>query len=262
MKALISVFLLLASSLTFSAGSTTHCNKMVPYGYPVVSHTLQIHATRLCRIAYYVHHNDSYLVPVYTASWLLPENLDGVNPRVNAFKPDPDLSVGYRAELVDYINDRREDGIEYDRGHMVPVDDMRNNSVAMLQSFYLSNMVPQDYRNNRGIWKSIEFRVRKWAKGRPGGLYVFSGPIFDVFPPATLGPNHVGIPTRIFKVVIDKENGEGVAFLVHNGPYPEGTSYKSVMTTISEVERISKINFAPLSTSPTLKTQIGANFVE
>lgn len=259
MKAFVSVLLLVASSFTFAASS---CDKMMPYGYPVVSPSLQIHGTKLCRIAYFVNHNDSYLVPIYSASWLLPENLDGENTRINAFKPDPDLPVGGRAELADYINDPQEDGTEYDRGHMVPVDDMRKDSAAMLQSFYLSNMVPQDYRNNRGIWKSIEGHVRKWAKARPGGLYVFSGPIFDTWPPATIGPSHVGVPTRLFKVVINKATGQGVAFLVNNGPYAHGVSYTSVMTTIKEVEEIAKINFAPLSASTTLKTQIGAEFIE
>jgi endonuclease G len=59
---------------------------------------------------------------------------------------------------------------------MAPSADMAWDEQAMSESFYLSNMVPQvGIGMNRGIWKDLEEKVRKWTLDRKS-VYVFTGP--------------------------------------------------------------------------------------
>ena len=46
----------------------------------------------------------------------------------------------------------------------------------MSESFFLTNMIPQDPGNNRGIWKYVEEYTRFWADAY-GEVYVVSGVI-------------------------------------------------------------------------------------
>lgn len=65
------------------------------------------------------------------------------------------------------------------RGHQIPSAD-RLNRAANVQTFYGTNMTPQDYNFNGGIWANLENQVRTWAKktGATSGtdtLYVVTG---------------------------------------------------------------------------------------
>jgi DNA/RNA endonuclease G (NUC1) len=87
----------------------------------------------------------------------------------------------------------------------------------MSESFLLSNMIAQVANNNRGIWKQLETWERDWAvKG--GDFYIISGGIFDQGHPVT-GAG-LGIPTRIYKIIHDKQSGNTMAYLMPNAPLP------------------------------------------
>jgi endonuclease G len=206
MKRFLSALLvsLLVSSTSYAAPS--HCDQLVAYGYPQSATSLD--TTQLCRIAYTVNHDNTRKTPIYSAELLLKENSSGDNPRVNAFKADPDLHPTQRAELRDYSK-------AYDRGHMTPFEDAKKDSAAALQTFYLSNMVPQDLHLNRGLWHALENHVRTWAANSKNGVYVITGPVYDTKTPKTIG-NGVAVPDRVFKVVIDKTTHQGIGFLVPN----------------------------------------------
>jgi endonuclease G len=252
MKKLFTLVAILFSSLSF-ASDIDHCEQMVPFGFP----TVKVEQTEdLCRIAYFVKHDNTNKVPTYSAEYLEHEavNTDGVT-RVDAFKPDPDLAPSVRAELSDYS------GKGYDRGHMTPFEDLHANTAMALQSFYLSNMVPQDAKLNRGLWRSIEMKTRVWATQSKDGLYVITGPVFDG---ATkkIG-NGVGVPTHIFKVLIDKSSNQGIAFLVPNNTPPKNVKLENYIVTITDVENASGINFTPELSDPAKlawKKQIGTQF--
>lgn len=47
----------------------------------------------------------------------------------------------------------------------------------MAETFYLSNVVPQNSNNNAGFWYRLEAYCRVLAR-RYNGVYVFSGPLF------------------------------------------------------------------------------------
>jgi len=239
---------LAAVTLSTAAFADSHCDQMVPFGYPQTQVT---DTTQLCRIAYTVNHDNARKVPVYSAEFLLPENFKGKNKRVNAFKADPDLHPTQRADLNDYDK-------KYDRGHMTPFEDTKANPVASLQTFYLSNMVPQDLHLNRGMWRTIENRTRNYVDNAGHGLYVITGPVFDG-KPKTIGEG-VAVPTRLYKVVIDKESMQGIAFLVPNSSPKAGDSYDKFITTITEVERVTGINFTPTLKNTEFKNVVGKEF--
>ncbi|WP_077035655.1 DNA/RNA non-specific endonuclease [Pelomonas sp. KK5] len=132
--------------------------------------------------------------------------------RSDEFYADPRLPPGERAELVDYR------GSGLDRGHLANAADQPDRD-SMIQSFALSNMVPQDPQSNRkGAWLKAEKDTRKYVLRRAeGDVYVFSGPLFRG-PLRTIGPDRVWVPSHLFKLVYDERAGRAWAFIVANGP--------------------------------------------
>lgn len=239
---------LLALTASFSiAANNSHCDQMLPFGYP----THQVaESTQLCRIAYTVSHDNVRKVPIYSAELLLPVT-DTKTVRVNAFKADPDLHPTQRAKLSDYDK-------TYDRGHMTPFEDTSYNSAAARQTFYLSNIVPQNLHMNRGMWRTLENHVRTWTNATPNGLYVITGPIF-AGPVAVIGDG-VAVPTHLFKVVIDKQNMQGIGFIIPNAPPKKGVTFSDYKVSISAVERASGLNFTPTLKQSPLKDVVSAEF--
>ena len=89
--------------------------------------------------------------------------------RTNQFYADPRLARGERAELDDFA------GTGFDRGHMANAADQPDQQ-SMIQSFALSNMIPQDPDNNlKGAWAKAEKDTRKYVRRAAGNVYVFSG---------------------------------------------------------------------------------------
>lgn len=245
-------FVIAAAVLSFSANAQSSCDQMVAFGYPTVPLT---DTTLLCRINYVVNHDNSKKVAAYSAELLLQDYSTGKNKRVNAFKADPDLHPSVRAELEDY----NQETDNYDRGHLTPYEDSKYNSVAALQTFYLSNMVPQDLHMNRGVWRAIENRTRQYAREHETGVYVVTGPVFSG-PRRTIG-NGVAVPDYLFKVIIDKEHYQGVAYVVPNRGPLRGEKPMNFAVPISEVERITGINFTPyLKGDKSWKEEIGSEF--
>ena len=75
----------------------------------------------------------------------------------------------------------------------------------MAQSFSLANMVPQDPRQNSGPWAKVEADTRKYVLRAKGDVYVLTGLVFAALKP--IGPNHVHVPTHMFKLVYDASTG-------------------------------------------------------
>jgi endonuclease G len=128
--------------------------------------------------------------------------------RTNEFYPDPRLARGSRAELVDF----KSSGL--DRGHLASAANQPDQQ-SMIQSFALSNMVPQDPFNNRKTWAKIESDVRKFARRAQGEVFVFSGPIFRG-QQRTIGPDRVWVPSHLFKLVYDEASRRSWAYILAN----------------------------------------------
>lgn len=73
----------------------------------------------------------------------------------------------------------------------------------MDESFYLSNMSPQESGFNRGIWARLEACVRENAVAA-GALWVVTGPVLEAGLPA-IGASRVSVPGAYYKVLLDLE---------------------------------------------------------
>lgn len=134
-------------------------------------------------------------------------------------------------------------GSFFDRGHLAPAADMSFSLQAMSESFYMSNMSPQRPEFNRGIWKTLEEKVRLFAEFH-GDLYVVSGPVFDYTKPVvTIGKNKVAVPDKYYKVLLDANAAKpkAIGFILPHRDSPKDISAFAV--PIDAVEKASGLDF-------------------
>jgi endonuclease G len=110
----------------------------------------------------------------------------------------------------------------------------------MSESFFLSNMVPQVANNNRGIWKQLEMQERQWAMAPGTDFYIISGGIYDQGHART--GNGLGIPTRLYKIIIEKNSKRVMAYLMPNQALPVADLPK-YQTTVQAVEQATGFKF-------------------
>ncbi|MBU6325611.1 MAG: DNA/RNA non-specific endonuclease [Bacteroidetes bacterium] len=156
--------------------------------------------------------------------------------RTNKFIPDPSVQTG-SATAADYANSG------YDRGHLAPAGDMGWSAITMSESFYYSNMSPQEPSFNRGIWKKLEEQVRAWANA-DSVLYVVTGPVLSEGLP-TIGPNMVSVPRYYYKVLLDfnKPGFKAIGFVLPNAP--SSLPLSSFAVSVDSVERLTGLDFFP-----------------
>ena len=115
-------------------------------------------------------YNYDWKIPNWVAYELTDIEVKGEVPRYDKFKPDPMVPQNVSATTNDYKHSG------YDRGHLAPAADMKWDEQAMKESFYLSNICPQNPNLNGGVWKDLEEQVRDLASQK-GSIFVICGPI-------------------------------------------------------------------------------------
>lgn len=218
------------------------CDDMVAYGMPEVQTTESSNITLLCRKMYVLAHNNERHTAWWSAEKLESKNLGVSRERIDAFRADPDLPKESGADLIDYA------GTGFDKGHLAPTGDMHSDPEAMIESFYLSNMVPQLPKNNRVGWRSLESYVRYQAKKR-GTLFVITGPIYQDFPIKTIGKSDVAVPSHLYKIIYDPNANEALSFVVPNIPIKK-LDLIHFISDLATVEQLTKIKFFPSSVAP------------
>lgn len=152
-----------------------------------------------------VSYNENLLIPNWVCWELTPEEASGTkSSRTDFFEPDP-LVKGATALDTDYR------GSGYDRGHMAPAADMKWSEQAMIESFYFSNICPQNKELNAGKWLELEQKCRYWAKKYKSSVYIACGPIFTKNEGYVIGDNEVVVPDAFFKCICQKRDGRWVA---------------------------------------------------
>lgn len=219
------------TSITESQASTAGEGLEIPHmqsavGGQIIKHT-----------GYSLSYNADYKTPQWVAWELTRKETQGEAKRTDKFVPDPDVR-GAKAYAADYKNSG------YDRGHMAPAADMKWSRKAMEESFYLSNICPQNKNLNRGDWNDLEEQSRQWAK-RFGAIYIACGPVYDSKKPKRIGNNKVGIPDAFYKVILinDKKNPQAIGFIFPNraGHQPL-TDY---IVSVDSIEKRTGIDFFP-----------------
>jgi len=226
----LSIFLVLTSPTL--AGPLEDCAEYARLGVPGQDGDI------LCRTGHLLAHDPARKTPIWVVERLTSEKATStVVPReAGSFRLDAGLKKGRRAGLSDY----RKSG--YDRGHMAPAADMHWDKQAMIECFYLSNMVPQvGKKMNQEIWKALEELVRAWAIDR-GELFIYTGPIYDGATTKTIGKNKVAVPSRLYKIVYDPNKQEAIAFIMPNEAL-ETEDLPLYIFTIRDVEESTGLDF-------------------
>jgi endonuclease G len=214
-------------------------NPNVRWGYPGGACTL------LIKEFYVICEDIPRRLPEWVTYELTREMLAGHAARTDDFRPDPDLTPGERAELVDYRNSG------YDRGHMAPAGDFQRGQPAMSETFLLSNMAPQHPNLNRRMWQLLEAQIRHLADAH-GHIWVFTGPLYldaagnPTTPSQFIGPDRVAVPTHFFKVVLcEHASGahEMFAFIMANRLEPLSGQPVDYVASVDRVEQLTGLNF-------------------
>ncbi len=184
---------------------------------------------------YTLSYNEKHEQAEWVAYFLNRERVNGVVDRTDDYRADPNLKTGSSTN-------QDHEGSGYDRGHLAPAAAMAFSKNAMSESFYLSNMSPQEAGLNRGIWRQLEKQVRKWTKQK-GSLYVITGPILNEVE-ETIGMNDVAVPARFYKVLWHQTTSgknQGIGFTLPNRSGDKSLS--EYVRSIDQIESLTGINF-------------------
>ena len=167
---------------------------------------------------------------------LTAEETQGDQERSNHFRPDP-LVDGDPVVTQDYSKSG------YDRGHMAPAADMKWSEQAMKESFYMTNMCPQNHSNNAGDWKDLEELERDLAQ-KYGRIYICCGPIVTDSS-VTIGTvRKIVVPQSFYKVFLRHKSDDSwttIGFVMPNAP--GNRPLLTYMLSVDEVEQLTGIDF-------------------
>lgn len=189
------------------------------------------------RVGYTASYNHTTLCPDWVAWELTADEVSGELNGQYSFSRDPDVQFP-KASREDYSNSG------WDKGHMAPRADMKWNLKALEESYYFTNICPQDHEMNSQAWRKIEELTRRLAR-RYGSVLVVCGPVFDSVNHRHIGPSCVHVPDRFFKALAVMVDGEWqtVAFLVENNR--QSRSPRSYAVTVDSVEAVVGRNLFP-----------------
>ena len=233
MKKIISLFIILLTTLS----CTRSDNLSAPKDKVNSSSTLIPTNNRGYLIAH-TYYSLSYSESNRQAEWvaydLNPASINGTQVRTDDFKFDPFVKNNP-------VGSSEYSGSGYDRGHLCPAADMKLNFTSMSETFYMSNMSPQEPSFNRGIWASLESKVRTWAIEK-NGVYVVTGPVLRNIC-GSVNNGSISVPCFYYKIVF-KDNGVdkiAIALLLNN--QGSNSSLKSFTTSIDNIESLTGIDF-------------------
>lgn len=179
----------------------------------------------------------------WVSHMILPDILSRCWERTDDFRPDPSLEAG--PSLEDY----KFKGKPFDKGHLAPAADFRWCREAVSASFLLSNMSPQPSDFNRGIWAELEKTIRAYITLNPKTeLYLITGPVLKADLPKLHENNRISIPEAYYKVILDRKNQRGIAFLLDTQKVDEkrfAEKLEKSAMTISALEAKLGMDFFP-----------------
>ncbi|RYY74558.1 MAG: DNA/RNA non-specific endonuclease [Gammaproteobacteria bacterium] len=215
-----------------------NCSQFQTNGFPVATDkTIVNRSYYTCRSGYATQYDPVEKSPVWTAEHLTAATLKGNASRSElSFVQDPDIPR--RSVANDYDFSRS----GFQRGHLAPAGNFKNDQLAMNESFFYTNAVPQAPRHNMHIWNYLEAATREIATRR-GELFVITGPVYTSNPRKKIGAN-VSVPDALYKVLIDPRTNEMTAFLIPNSD-DVGDDFNKFQMSVRNLEKLAAINFNP-----------------
>ncbi|XP_003227857.1 nuclease EXOG, mitochondrial [Anolis carolinensis] len=210
------------------------------------------------QVRYYTNHALSYDQAKRVPRWVIEhiskqKTLGSADRKHCKFRPDPSISPMFSAMNEDYL------GSGWSRGHMAPAGDNKYSPKAMAETFYLSNIVPQNYENNAGFWNRIEMYCRELTE-RFEDIWIVSGPLTlpqmegDGKKRVTyqvIGKDDVAVPSHLYKVILARRSKTSAdplvlgAFVVPNVPIGFDHQLLEFQVSIEELEKMSGLVFFP-----------------
>ncbi|MEX0290933.1 MAG: DNA/RNA non-specific endonuclease [Flavobacteriaceae bacterium] len=183
---------------------------------------------------YWLSYSEAFEQAEWVAYVLEPSHLTQDDRKRPYFIEDPRV----KSKSADWRNYR---GSGYDRGHLCPAGDRRFSLNAYNETFYTSNISPQDKDFNAGVWNRLEMQVRYWCK-KYGQLYIATGGVLKRGLPV-IGDEDVAVPKMYYKIIVrgKPEDLKVLAFLI---PHRESTSrLKSFVVPVDRIEQLTGIDF-------------------
>lgn len=166
--------------------------------------------------------------------------------RGDPFQEDTRIPYQYRTHLDQYR------GSGYNRGHICASEDRVYCKDANEQTFFLSNIQPQTYQFNVGIWVEMEFKLREWNRNDfRDTLYVCKGGTIDredqIIKRTGKG---LIVPKYYYMAILCKNHKKGndgykaMAFWVeHDGNINKYDDLSKYVISIDELEKRTGIDF-------------------
>lgn len=203
-----------------------------------------------------IGYSDVYKNPLWVAYRVRGKNLYKNYNRYRFFSADK--RTHSRVEYYDYS------GSGYTRGHLAPASTLYYSfgEDAMRETFLMSNIVPQKYAINAGVWATLEQKERNLAQKIGQEILVISGPIFDNHKESlqkcsrkykTCRDTGIEIPDQFYKIILfpdiksknisNKTSPKALAFIVDHRS--QERDLRKFLVSIDRIEELVKINFFP-----------------
>ena len=202
----------------------------------------------------YTHFYDK---STYTTMWVaypLESKHMGSYSRPSTWDWNPYIST---SDQVNLCNRSYTDSDVHVRGHLIPNASRNGIQNMQIQTFYVTNSVPQVHTNfNSGIWQKLEAALQ--SLGEQELIYIVTGVAFNKegenrsveYTTAKDDTKQVPIPNYFYKVVLKvNTNSSGevtdastVGFWFENKAY-SGSAYDSYTTTVDQIEAWTGFDF-------------------
>lgn len=140
------------------------------------------------------------------------------------------------------------------RGHMLPSASRYSTWMTNAQTFYATNMMPQNSKFNSGVWATVENKTRNSACADT--LYVVVGTLFENAKTFNARGRTITRPTHAYKLLLRTKSGntkknisqitnadeiKAIGFLFENAS--NASDYKSAVVSIKEIEQRTGFTF-------------------
>lgn len=155
-------------------------------------------------------------------------------PRYDTFMLDPDVPSECQQKTSKAY------GLGYDRGHQVNANVLDSSWTGIMQSTYMTNILPQTSQMNRGVWLLTEEITECYRDIDEllviGGVIWGNNPDDDYF----VASHGVKTPDAFWKVIIrgTVENERAIAWIVPNTTTATKANLDKYLVSVSEIERV------------------------
>jgi nuclease EXOG len=188
-------------------------------------------------------------IPVWVLEKLSSKNTTNIADRIHStFQADPEVPCQFSAANSDYLYSG------WDRGHMACAGNYKYDQKSMDDTFYLTNIIPQEPDNNRNYW----YRLEKYCRGllkSYDDVTIICGPLFipkeedgkKFIHYEALGSGNVNVPTHLFKIILAETDNDDPpllgAFIMPNTSINHDVPLTDFQVSLEDIEKFNGVRF-------------------